>query len=105
MARWWRQERSPWATASWPPHQRLAIDSRAGAGQALARMGHRRAPASGLGLSPAQQEYRLLAEQVPEPPRRVQTQRPPPGVERHCLLHLGSGHVAELAEILDGAEM
>src|ERR1700704_4568622 len=52
----------------------------------------------------AQQEYRLLAEQVPEPPRRVQAQRTSPGIERHRLLHLGADHVTELAEILDGAE-
>ena len=56
-------------------------------------------------LTPTQQEHRLLAEQVPEPPRRVEAQRPAPGVERHRLLHLGADDVAELAEVLDGAEM
>src|SRR5262245_16542644 len=64
-----------------------------------------KAPARRTGSSPAQQENRLLAEQVPEPPRRVEAQRPSPGIERNRLLHLGPGHVAELAEILDGAEM
>src|SRR3954466_7557121 len=53
----------------------------------------------------AQQKHRLLAEQVPEPPRRVEAQRRAPGVESHGALHLGAGDVAESAEILDGAEM
>src|SRR5262245_12500686 len=96
MPRWWAQERSPWATASWP---------RRPDGPAINSAGAAAAPAGQLGSSPAQQEHRLLAEQVPEPPRRVEAQRPPPGIERHRLLHLGPGHVAELAEILDGAEM
>src|SRR3954463_9457984 len=55
--------------------------------------------------APAQQEHRLLAEQVPEPPRRIEAQRRAPGVERHCALHLGAGDVAEDAKILDGAEV
>src|SRR4051812_39576385 len=53
----------------------------------------------------AQQEHRLLAEQVPEPPGRVKAQRRAPGVERHGAFHLGTGVVAQRAEILDGAEM
>ena len=40
--------------------------------------------------APAQQEHRLLAEQVPEPPRRVEPQRPAPGIERERALHLGA---------------
>src|SRR5215468_3170147 len=55
--------------------------------------------------SPAEQENRLLAEQVPEPPRRTQAQRPSPGIERHRLFHLGADHIAQRPEILDGAEM
>ena len=52
-----------------------------------------------------QQKHRLLAEQIPEPPRRVEPQRRAPGVERHRALHLGAGDLAELAEVLDGAEV
>src|SRR5690349_13663628 len=62
--------------------------------------------AVGEPLTPAaEQEHRLLAEQVPEPPRRSEPQRPAPGIERDGLLHLGSHHIAELAEVLDGAEV
>src|SRR5262245_21226432 len=115
MARWWRQERSPWATASWPRQPDApaisACPGKVGTGFPIRTCASKEssnsgtAPAGRPGSPPAQQEHRLLAEQVPEPPRRVQTQRPPPGIERHRLLHLGPGHVAELAEILDGAEM
>ncbi len=38
----------------------------------------------------AEQKHSLLAEQIPEPPRRVQAQRLAPGVQRHRLFHLGS---------------
>src|SRR4029077_16108389 len=54
---------------------------------------------------PAEQKHRLLAEQIPEPPRHFQPHPATPGVERHRLLHLGAGGVAELAEILDAAEV
>src|SRR6267154_6204632 len=56
-------------------------------------------------LPPAQPEHRLLAEHVPEPPRRVEAQRRPPRIESHRLFHLGPGRDAKLAEILDGAEV
>ena len=52
----------------------------------------------------AQQKHRLLAEQIPEPPRHFQPHAPAPGVERHRLLDLGAGYAAELAEILDAAK-
>src|SRR5215471_8647910 len=94
MARWWKQERSPWATASWPRPPDASLVSNPGT-----------APAGRPCSPPAQQEHRLLAEQVPEPPRRIEPQRPPPGIERHRLLHLGAGNLAEPAEILDRAEV
>src|SRR5579864_5932855 len=57
------------------------------------------------GLSPpAEQEHRLLAEQIPEPPRHFQPHPPAPGVERHRLPHRGSDRVAKLAKVLDAAE-
>src|SRR4051812_1865780 len=55
--------------------------------------------------SSTQQEYRLLAQQVPEPPRRVESQHATPGVKRHRPLNPGAGRLAELPEILDRAEM
>src|SRR4029079_16590896 len=63
--------------------------------------------AEGLGSSdaPAQQEHRLFAEKIPEPPRRIEAQWLPPGVEGNRAVHPGAGHVAEVAEVLDGAEM
>src|SRR5713226_2877479 len=65
-----------------------------------------RLPSSGLRrLVPAQQKHRLLAEQVPEPPRRVEAERLAPGVERHRALHLDPDRRAQVAEILDRAEM
>src|SRR5215470_2700312 len=36
---------------------------------------------------PAQQEHRLLAEQIPEPPRRIEPQRTAPVVQRQRPLH------------------
>src|SRR5665811_2593422 len=51
----------------------------------------------------AEEKNGLLAEQVPEPPGRIEPQRRAPGVERHRLLHLHPDGGAELAEILDGA--
>src|SRR5882757_8550115 len=56
-------------------------------------------------LSPAQQKHALLAEHVPEPPRRVEPQGPAVEIERHRALHLDVDLIAELHEILDGAEM
>src|ERR1700742_2026973 len=53
----------------------------------------------------AQQKYALLAEHIPEPPRRAQTQRPAVKIERDRAFHLDVDLVAELHEILDGAEM
>src|SRR5882724_3548457 len=56
-------------------------------------------------LGPAQQKHALLAEHVPEPPWRVEPQRPAVKIERDRALHLDVDLVAELHEILDGAEM
>src|ERR1700693_4210910 len=53
----------------------------------------------------AQQEHALLAEHVPEPPGRAEPQRAAVEVERHRALHLDIDLVAELHEVLDGAEM
>src|SRR5262249_6836499 len=60
---------------------------------------------SASAVPPAEQEHRLLAEQIPEPPGRIEPQRTAPGVERAGALHLGADGEAEIAEILDGAEM
>src|SRR5260370_662029 len=38
-------------------------------------------------VAPAEQKHRLLAEQVPEPPGRVEPQRLAPGVQRNRPLH------------------
>src|SRR6202043_2855757 len=54
---------------------------------------------------PAQQENALLAEHVPEPPRQVDPQRAAVEIECYRALHLDVDFVAELNEILDGAEM
>src|ERR1700757_2476564 len=54
---------------------------------------------------PAQQKHALLAEHVPEPPGRVEPQRAAIEIERDRALHLDVDLVAELHEILDGAEM
>src|SRR5262245_18905248 len=62
-------------------------------------------PLSLVSVLAAEQEHLLLAQEIPEPPRRVEAQRPAPGIERHRLLHLHVRHPAELAEILDAAEM
>src|SRR5215469_7732437 len=53
----------------------------------------------------AQQKYALLAEHVPDPPRQVQRHRAAEIVERDRALHLDVDRLAELHEILDGAEM
>src|SRR5450830_985849 len=45
----------------------------------------------------AEEKNGLLAEQVPEPPGRIEPQRRAPGVERHRLLHLHPDGGAELA--------
>src|SRR5579862_9034584 len=55
--------------------------------------------------APAEQKHRLLAEQVPEPPRHFQPHAAAPGVERHRLLDFGARGVAQLAKILDAAEV
>src|SRR5689334_21606432 len=52
----------------------------------------------------AEQEHTLLAEHVPEPPGQIEPQRTAVIVERDRALHLHMGLVAELDEILDGAE-
>src|ERR1700736_4275796 len=54
---------------------------------------------------PAQQKHALLAEHVPEPPGRVEPQRAAVEIECDRALHLDVDLVAELHEILDGAEM
>jgi hypothetical protein len=51
----------------------------------------------------AEQKYRLLPEQVPEPPGGIEPQRLAPGIERHRPLHLHADLGAQLHEILDGA--
>src|ERR1700730_15385132 len=56
-------------------------------------------------LLSAQQKHRLLAEQIPEPPRCGEAQAPAPGVERDRFLHAGADHPAQLAKIFDGAEV
>src|SRR5215207_6684814 len=55
--------------------------------------------------APAQQKHALLAEHVPDPPGQVQRHRAAVEIERHGALHLDVDLVAELHEILDGAEM
>src|SRR5580698_523229 len=55
--------------------------------------------------SPAQQEHALLAEHVPYPPGQVQRDRTAVKIERDRAFHLDVDFVAELHEILDGAEM
>src|SRR3984957_6451426 len=59
--------------------------------------------ASPLAVAPAEQEHRLLAEQVPEPPWCIEPQRASPGVECERAFHLGAGRQAQVAEVLDGA--
>ena len=56
-------------------------------------------------LKPTQQEHRLLAKQIPEPPGRIEAQRRAPGVERHRPLYPRAGDLAQFAEVLDGAEV
>src|SRR6202035_5332267 len=53
----------------------------------------------------AEQEDTLLAEHVPEPPRQIDPQRTAVEIEGYRALHLDVDLVAELHEILDGAEM
>src|SRR5947209_8150938 len=53
----------------------------------------------------AEEKHPLLAEHVPEPPRRIQPQRPAVEIERDRSLHLDVDLVAKLHEILDRAEM
>src|SRR5262249_25789983 len=62
-------------------------------------------PRRGPFVASAQQEDRLLAEQIPEPPRCVEPQRAAPGIERTRPFHLGADRVAQIAKVLDGAEM
>jgi hypothetical protein len=54
---------------------------------------------------PGEQKYALFAEQVPEPPGQIDPQRAAMEVERDRALHLDVDLVAELHEILDGAEV
>src|SRR5689334_16740545 len=56
-------------------------------------------------LPAAQQKYTLLAEHVPYPPRQVQRHRATVEIERDGTLHFDADLVAQLHEILDGAEM
>src|SRR6195256_6449178 len=56
-------------------------------------------------LRAAQQKHALLAEHVPEPPGQVDPQRAAVEIERNRALHLDVDLVAQLHEILDGAEM
>src|SRR5687767_13452809 len=53
----------------------------------------------------AEEEDGLFAEQIPEPPRRVQPQSFAPGIERNSLLHLYANLVTQIAKVLDGAEV
>src|ERR1700753_573563 len=53
----------------------------------------------------AQKKHRLLTEQVPEPPRQSEPQRPPPGIEHHGFFHLDARHHAKLTEIRDAAKV
>src|ERR1044072_5350440 len=51
----------------------------------------------------AEQKHRLLTEQIPEPPRRVEAQRRAPRVKGDRLLHAYTDLPAQRAEILDRA--
>src|SRR6266478_6507967 len=53
----------------------------------------------------AQQKHALLAKHVPEPPGQIDPQRAAVEIERDRALHLDVDLVAQLHEILDGAEM
>src|SRR6202790_1630328 len=53
----------------------------------------------------AQQKHALLAEHVPKPPGQIQPQRAAVEIEGDRAFHLDVDLVAELDEILDGAEM
>ena len=56
--------------------------------------GRHRAKRSQAGsAASAEQKHRLLAEQIPEPPRRVEAQRRAPGVEGDGTIHLGAGYI------------
>src|SRR5258707_11194171 len=55
--------------------------------------------------APAEQKHALLAEHVPDPPGQRQRHRAAVEVEGDRALHLDVDLVAELHEILDGAEM
>src|SRR6478609_11814160 len=54
---------------------------------------------------PGEQKHALFAEQVPEPPGQIDPQRAAIEIERDRALHLDVDLVAELHEILDGAEV
>src|SRR6185369_11189851 len=56
-------------------------------------------------LAAAEQKHALLAEHVPEPPGHAEPQGPAVEIERDRALHLDVDLVAELHEILDGAEV
>src|SRR5260370_37839402 len=53
----------------------------------------------------AEQKHALLAEHVPEPPGQVHPQRAAVEIERDRALHLDVDLVAQLDDILDGAEL
>src|SRR6201986_4549726 len=67
------------------------------------------APMGKFGLSSlpsaGEQEHALLAEHVPDPPGCTEPQRAAVEIERDRALHLDVDLVAELHEILDGAQM
>ena len=51
----------------------------------------------------AEQEYALLAEQVPKPPGRIEPERSAPSVERDRFFDPHPDRIAELDEVLDRA--
>src|ERR1700691_4368247 len=105
--RWWAREDSNLQPSGYEPLA-LTIELRArtacytGRSAAAKSVNGEAAPAL---ASAAQQEHRLLAEQVPEPPRHFKPHASPPGVEHHRFLDFGAGDLTKLPEILDAAEM
>src|SRR5205807_2158419 len=61
--------------------------------------------AAGRSALAAQQEHRLLAKQIPEPPWRIEPQRRAPRIKGDGFFHLHPRHLTEIAEIFDGAEV
>ena len=75
-------------------------------------------PRSGSGSSPENAQYHARPDffrlsrntacspsRFQNPPRRIEAQRPPPGIEHDRRFHLGADDVAEPPKILDGAEV